>query len=71
MDEQWTEYRRSQRAQMRPYVFGEDLTGVSISPEDIKAGSPTMGDMIARNPANPKDRWLVNAAYFKANFESD
>jgi hypothetical protein len=25
--------------------------------------------MIARNPVNEADMWLVNAAYFAANFE--
>jgi hypothetical protein len=69
MMEDWTEYRRTQRAQMRPYLPGEELRGVSISAEDEKAGSPKKGDMIARNPANAQDQWLVNAAYFAANFE--
>lgn len=65
----WTQYRRKQIAQLRPYAPGEDLSGVSISPEDVKAGSPKVGDMIARNPKNFADMWLVNAAYFVDNFE--
>lgn len=42
---------------------------VSISDEDKKAGSPKIGDMIARNPVNHKDQWLVAKDYYEANFE--
>jgi len=42
---------------------------VSISKEDRKNGSPKLGDMIARNPKNHNDQWLVNEQYFKDNFE--
>lgn len=63
-------YRRSQIAHLRPYVEGEDLSDrVSISASDREAGSPKVGDMIARNPANHDDQWLVAAAYFAGNFE--
>lgn len=66
---EFTKYRRKQIAELRPYEPGESMLGVSISVEDEKAGSPRIGDMIARNPTNHKDRWLVAAAYFAANFE--
>ena len=33
------------------------------------AGSPKEGDMIARNPKNHADQWLVAAQYFADNFE--
>jgi hypothetical protein len=70
MDKFFTEYRRTQRAQMRPYEEGEVLSDrVSISTPDKEAGSPKPGDMIARNSANHDDQWLVAAAYFAANFE--
>jgi hypothetical protein len=36
----------------------------------IAAGSPKSDDMIARNPANHAEQWLVAAAYFAANFEA-
>lgn len=62
-------YRRTQRAEMRPWVYGEDMTGVSVSEADRAAGSPKQGDMIARDPADHKDRWLVSESYFKANFD--
>jgi hypothetical protein len=66
---QFTRYRRKQIAELRPYEEGELLTNVSISSEDAKAGSPKAGDMIARNPKNHADQWLVAAAYFADNFE--
>lgn len=68
--EAWGEYKRSQIAHLRPYIVGETLSErVSISMADLEAGSPKDGDMIARNPANHDDQWLVAADYFAANFE--
>lgn len=32
-------------------------------------GSPKIGDMIARNPKDYSDQWLVAEQYFKDNFE--
>ena len=43
---------------------------VSISDVDRENGSPKIGDMIARNPKNHLDQWLVAEQYFKDNFES-
>lgn len=63
------QYRRKELAELRPYITDEDLDGVSMSSEDLKAGSPKQGDMIARNPKNHADQWLVAAQYFKDNFE--
>jgi hypothetical protein len=62
-------YRRKQIAELRDYVPGEALDAVSISSEDKRAGSPQVGDMIARNPKNHDDQWLVAAQYFADNFE--
>jgi len=42
---------------------------ISISKADIDNGSPKSGDMIARNPSNHNDMWLVAKDYFKENFE--
>ena len=41
---------------------------VSISDADLANGSPKIGDMIARNPENHDDQWLVAKDYFEANF---
>ena len=43
---------------------------VSISDVDLMNGSPKEGDMIARNPKNHLDQWLVAEKYFNDNFES-
>lgn len=59
------QYRRTGVSEMRPYVPGEDLTGVSVSDTD----TPTAGGMIARNPANHDDKWYVDQEYFESNFE--
>lgn len=67
---EFRKYRRTNIAEMRPYKEAESLSEiVSISQADFKAGSPKLGDMIARNPANHNDQWLVAREYFLANFE--
>ena len=67
---EFKKYRRKQIAELRPYVPGEELSQrVSISAGDREAGSPKEGDMIARNPDNHDDQWLVSEEYFEANFE--
>jgi len=48
------------------YPFGYN---VSISGADKNNGSPKIGDMIARNPKDYSDQWLVAKQYFKDNFE--
>lgn len=64
----WKEYRKKVIAttEMRPYVPGEDLTGISVS---IADDPPEEGDMIARNPKNSADMWLVGKEYFNDNYE--
>ncbi len=66
---EYKNYRRSQIAQLRPYIPGEVLVSVSISEPDKAAGSPKPVDMIARNPKNHADQWLVAAQYFGDNFD--
>ena len=66
---EFKQYRRSQIAELRRWNPDDDMTDISVSVEDTKAGSPKSGDMIARNPKNHADQWLVAAAYFEFNFE--
>lgn len=83
---EFTKYRRTQVAEMRPVtdydvdvynkhageliVMNEErVVNVSISVEDLANGSPKSGDMIARNPKNHNDQWLVAKQYFEDNFE--
>ena len=45
---------------------------VSISNVDkMENGSPKIGDMIAINPGNPTDQWLIEEKYFKENHETE
>lgn len=45
---------------------------VSISDVDKrKNGSPKIGDMIAINPKNTTDQWLIEESYFKENHVTD
>jgi hypothetical protein len=62
-------FRRKQIAELRPWVPGDDMAGVSISDADRANGSPKRRDWIARNPADHSDKWLVAEQYFKDNFE--
>lgn len=79
---EFKKFKRSAVAEMRPvtdediqYFYSQDQTlfvdgnKVSISNNDLVAGSPVLGDMIARNPADHTDKWLVAAEYFSNNFE--
>ena len=54
---------------MMEWKEGMDLTSVSISNVDLENGSPKEGDMIARNPNNHDDKWLVAKQYFLDNLE--
>jgi len=67
---EFKQYRHKRNAELRPYVQGENMDGISVSDADAKAGSPKAGDMIARNPENHKDQWLVAAQYFADHFEA-
>ncbi|MEJ1472145.1 MAG: hypothetical protein RPU59_13925 [Candidatus Sedimenticola sp. (ex Thyasira tokunagai)] len=58
-------YRKKNLQSMRPYVPGEDLTGVSVSDED----TPEEGGMIAVNPGNTDDKWYIAKDFFNANYE--
>ncbi len=60
--------------EIRTSVNGnKDMAGpivrISISEQDLKNNSPKLGDMIARNPKNHLDQWLVAKEYFDNNFE--
>ncbi len=72
------QYDRIQKAELRPVTKEEghfeaeefsDIYKISVSNEDAKAGSPKAGDMVARNPKNHDDQWLVAKQYFEDNFE--
>lgn len=62
---EFKQYRRTQIAEMRPVTQHEAENQDAI----LDNGSPKIGDMIARNPKNHKDQWLVAQQYFNDNFE--
>lgn len=73
---EWKHYHRTNIAEMR-FVTHEEVIngptwmqeiGISISKADLDNGSPKTGDMIARNPQNHSDQWLVAKDYFDENF---
>ena len=67
---EFKKYRRKSVSEMRTYVKGEILDSkVSISQADLNNGSPKEGDLIARNPKNHEDQWLVAQAYAEDNLE--
>ena len=69
MEQVFKQYKRKGLSEMRPYVNGEEISNVSISQPDKDNGSPKEGDMIARNPKNHDDQWLVAKKYFEDNLE--
>ena len=72
--EDFKKYSRTSIAELRPVTQGDiDRFANSIycvSIEDLRNGSPKIGDMIARNPKNHLDQWLIAKDYFEENFES-
>lgn len=58
-------YRKKNVQPMRPYILGEDMTGISVNKED----TPELGGMIAVNPKNGEDRWYVAKQFFLDNYE--
>jgi len=61
------EYRKIKNILARPYVKGEDLTGVSVSDRDDP--ETDMG-MIAQDMENENDKWYINRNFFEENYES-
>lgn len=62
----WGTYRKKGTAELRPYIKGEDLSGISVSePDDPETD---MG-MIARNADNHDDQWYVARQWFEDHYE--
>ena len=62
------EYMKKGKTTMVPWDQHTNLQGVSVSEADFDNGSPRFGDMIAMNPDDPFDKWLVAKADFDANY---
>lgn len=70
----YKQYRRKAIAELRPVTDAEVMSvclapNISISMADKENGSPLIGDMVARNPLDHNDQWLVAKQYFLDNFE--
>ena len=62
-------YRKKGVTPMEPWTPETNMDGVSVSDADLENNSPKEGDMIASNPNDPTDRWLVAEAYFNEYYE--
>lgn len=58
-------YRKKGVQPMRPYIPGEDLTGINVD----KGTVPEAGGMIAVDPNNPSDQWYIAPGYFAQYYE--
>ncbi len=66
---EFKQYRRVGLSELTEYSDNFDMSRVSVSDADKENGSPKIGDMIARNPTDHTDMWLVAEKYFKDNLE--
>jgi hypothetical protein len=64
-------YRKKGVQPMYPWEMSVQMDVISISPADQLAGSPKYGDMIAFNPRDWSDSWLVSQDYFEKHYEED
>lgn len=64
-DKRFKNYRKTAIQPMRPYIPGEDLTGISVSDND----TPEEGGMIAVSANNSDDKWYVNKFFVELNYE--
>lgn len=61
---EFKKYIKTVAQPMRPYIPGEDLTGISVWDGD----TPEDGGMIAQNPKDHTDQWYVAKDFFEANY---
>ena len=61
---EWAWYRKSGLQEMRPYLPGEPLDGITVGAGIIL----TQGGMIARDTES-LDRWYLPPKFFQTNYE--
>ena len=66
---EWKKYRKSTVTEMIPWSADVSMDAITVGVED-RADHPRLGDMVARDPANPSDMWLVVKEFFEANYVS-
>jgi hypothetical protein len=62
-------YRKKKLQELTPWTEDLPMDLVSISEADKRNGSPKNGDMIAFNPNDATDMWLVAKDFFDDNYE--
>ena len=62
-------YRKKNIQPMEPWTPETNMSLVSISEADRNSGSPKVGDMIAVNPNDATDKWLIAQKFFEDNYE--
>jgi hypothetical protein len=62
---EWKAYKKAAIQEMRAYLPGENMSGVSVSKEDVLE----VGGMIARNSKNHSDMWYVAKDFFDENYQ--
>ena len=61
----WKQYTKASEIEATPWTEDFDMSKLASQPKD----PPKRGDMIARNPKDRDDMWLISAEYFKANYK--
>jgi hypothetical protein len=74
---EFKQYKKKTIAELRPVTqedvdmdFDDFCEKISVSQFDAENDSPKIGDMIARNPKDHNDLWLVSEQFFKDNYEA-
>jgi hypothetical protein len=67
-EEAFRQFKRKDFAELRPHEEGEDIGDVSVSAANRRNVSPKKGDMIARNPDDHSDQWLVARKFFRKHY---
>ena len=60
----WTEHRKAATTMMRPYVFGEDMTGITIGNGVLLEE----GGWICRSTVSDIDQWYISPEYYAENY---
>ena len=62
-------FRKKQLQELIAWEQDMIMDFVSISEADKNNGSPKFGDMIAFNPKDKTDMWLIAEEFFSNNYE--
>jgi len=63
----WKKYRKGTITEMMPWTPDVSMDAVTVGVE-FRANHPRKGDMVARDPNNPSDMWLVVEEFFDNNY---